>query len=79
MAKINKCKTITFSPSEYACLQEVSEAIHTLWSEMASTETIAGNSEYTVGEVDDFLTDLIDSLATNKDADENYTIALLER
>ena len=78
MAKINRHKTITFSPSEYVCLQEASEVIHTLWMEMDSNERIAGNSESTVGATDDFLSGLVDVLNTKKDIDDNYTIEIRE-
>lgn len=78
MAKINRHKTITFSPQEYECLQEASKVIHTLWMEMDSDERIAGDSEYTVGVVDDFLSGLVDALETKKDIDDNYTIEIRE-
>ena len=76
MATINRHKTITFSPQEYECLQEANEIIHTLWMEMESDEHIAGDSEYTVGVADDFLSVLVNALKTKKDIDDNYTIEI---
>lgn len=76
MAKINRHKTITFSPSELVCLEEVNEVIHTLWNEMESNDYIAACSEYTVGVVDDFLSDLVNALKAKKDIDDNYTIEI---
>lgn len=50
--------------------------IHTLWMEMDFNERIARNSEDTVCVVDDFLSDLVNTLKTKKDADDNYTIEI---